>query len=177
LAGDNFMSAANLSSLLKRVLRERQGGLKEGPEQVAFIDALVATKPLQPTELLDLAAALRSDPKRSKDADNLAFQALSAIAHDRELRKILSKIGSEVTPWGVTMNQLRARIMRAFRPPGSTAAGWLEISSTTGPGKVPEGSTLYFSASEAKKNGAPMFLAATCINGKVYVAPTESHGR
>jgi hypothetical protein len=164
------MSGVSLSSLLKRVPHQKQQ-LKDGPELVAFLDALAATKPLQPTELLELAASLRLDSKRSKDADNLAFHALSAIAHDRDLRKILSKVGSDVTPWGVTVNQLRAQLLRAFRRPGSTAVGWMEISSATGPGKVPEGSMLYFSASEGKKNGVETFLVATCINGKVHVTP------
>jgi hypothetical protein len=171
------MSAASLSSLLNRVPRDKHGGLKDGPEQAAFADALAASKPLKPTKLLELAASLRSDLNRSKDADHMAFHALSAIAHDRELRKILSKIGSDETPWGVTVNQLRAQIMRAFRRPDSTAAGWIEVSSATGVGKVPEGSTLYFSASEAKKTEGEMFLAATCINGKVYVAPAEFQSR
>jgi hypothetical protein len=171
------MSAAHLGSLLEQVPRDEHGALQDSPEKAAFVDALAATKPLKPPELLELAASLRSDPKRSQDADAIALQALTAIAHDRDCRNILSKIGADLTPWGVTVNQLRAQISRAYRSPRSAGAGWLEISGTTGRIGVPEGSTVYFADSEVDQNSGDMIVAATCIHGKIYVAPPETHDR
>ena len=164
------MSTASLSSLLKQVPRDERGVLRDSPEKKAFVKALAATKPFNPVELLQLAASLRSDPKRSRDADTVAFYALTAIAHDRDCRRILGKIGSDLTPWDVTVNQLRAQINQAYRSPDSEAA-WLEISDSTGRINVPEGSTLYFAPPEAKQNGGNMFIAVTCTNGKLYVTP------
>jgi hypothetical protein len=136
-------TARDLASLLKQVPRDEHGGFKEGPEKITFIDALAAAKPLNPPQLLELAASLRSDSKRIQQADTLAYEALSAIAHDRNCRSIVSRIGQDVTPWGVTVNQLRARIIRAYRAPGQSTR-WREIPGASEKVNVPEGDTLYF---------------------------------
>jgi len=159
----------DLASLLKQVPRDDHGAYKEGPEKIAFVDALANEKPLNPAQLLELAASLRLDSKRARQADIVAFEALSAIAHDRDCRRILSRIGGEATPWGVTVNQLRARIMRAYHAPGQATARWREISGAGEKANVPEGETHYFAAAHDDPTGHDSVIAARVVNGRLYI--------
>jgi hypothetical protein len=108
-------SPKSLLELLEKIPRDKKGGFVEGPELNAVFDALVRSKPLDPIALLAHAKTMRSDPKRGRVADYLLFQALSVIAHDPQFEVIKSKIGKEMTPWGVTVDQIYEKIVEAYK--------------------------------------------------------------
>jgi hypothetical protein len=129
----------------------------------------VPKRPLNPPQLLELAASLRSDSKRTQQADTIAYEALSRIAHDRNCRRIVSRIGGDVTPWGVTVNQLRAQIIRAYRAPGQSTTSWREIPGASEKVNVPEGDTLYFATTQGETPTGDAVIAAKLVNGRLYV--------
>jgi hypothetical protein len=181
--------AENLFELLKKAPKDKDGVLQPSPETSAFKSALAATKPLTPPELLAMAKSRRADPKRASTAEFFAFQALSAIAHDKQCLRALSKIGKEATPWGLNIDDLFHQILAAYHAPAGASAphnfpigtggqtggstGW-SISGCTFEGVTcPEGKSLTYPIPPNLQTAASYLgasaLSGYCLNGRLHL--------